>query len=60
MTIREFLWTSEEVAKLTGGRSLKQWVATGVSIDSRTIESGDLFISISGPNFDGHNFVEKN
>ena len=59
MTTREFLWTSEEVAKLTGGRSLKHWVATGVSIDSRTIESGDLFISISGPNFDGHNFVES-
>jgi UDP-N-acetylmuramoyl-tripeptide--D-alanyl-D-alanine ligase len=59
MTTREFLWTSEEVAKLTGGHSLKQWGATGVSIDSRTLEPGDLFISISGPNFDGHNFVES-
>ena len=58
MTIREFLWTSEEVAQLIGVNFFKTWKATGVSIDSRTIEPGDLFIPISGPNFDGHKFVE--
>ena len=59
MTDPESLWTSEEVIKLTGGKSSKYWVATGVSIDSRTIEPGDLFIPIAGPNFDGHNFIEN-
>ncbi len=59
MTDPESLWTSEEVVKLTGGKSSKYWVATGVSIDSRTIEPGDLFIPIPGPNFDGHNFIEN-
>ena len=29
----------------------------GVSIDSRTIPPGDLFIAIRGPNHDGHAFV---
>ena len=29
----------------------------GVSIDSRTIQPGDLFIALSGPNFDGNDFV---
>jgi UDP-N-acetylmuramoyl-tripeptide--D-alanyl-D-alanine ligase len=57
MTDLESLWTSEDVIKLTGGKPSKHWVATGVSIDSRTIEPGDLFIPISGPNFDGHNFI---
>ncbi len=37
---------------------------SGVSIDSRTLHAGDLFIAISGENFNGNNFVtaaaEKN
>ncbi len=32
-------------------------VATGVSIDSRTIQPGELFIAIRGPRHDGHAFV---
>ncbi|HVJ08079.1 MAG TPA: UDP-N-acetylmuramoyl-tripeptide--D-alanyl-D-alanine ligase [Acidisarcina sp.] len=31
--------------------------ATGYSIDSRTLESGDLFFAIRGDRFDGHDFV---
>jgi UDP-N-acetylmuramoyl-tripeptide--D-alanyl-D-alanine ligase len=31
---------------------------TGISIDTRTLKPGDLFIAIPGPSFDGHNFVE--
>ena len=30
----------------------------GISIDSRTIKPGDLFIAIRGERFNGHNFVE--
>lgn len=30
-----------------------------VSIDTRTIEKGDLFIAISGEHFDGHDYVES-
>jgi UDP-N-acetylmuramoyl-tripeptide--D-alanyl-D-alanine ligase len=29
----------------------------GVSIDSRTLEPGELFVAIAGPRFDGHAFV---
>ncbi len=32
-------------------------VVTGYSIDSRTIESGDLFFAVRGERFDGHDFV---
>jgi UDP-N-acetylmuramoyl-tripeptide--D-alanyl-D-alanine ligase len=31
----------------------------GVSIDTRTIEPGELFVAIKGPRFDGHDFVEQ-
>lgn len=30
---------------------------SGVSTDSRTIEQGELFLALAGPNFDGHNFL---
>jgi len=29
----------------------------GVSIDSRAIAPGQLFVALSGPNFDGHNYL---
>lgn len=32
-------------------------VATGYSIDSRTIESGQVFFAVRGDRFDGHDFV---
>ncbi len=30
-----------------------------ISIDTRTIKKGDLFIAIKGDNFDGHNYIAK-
>jgi UDP-N-acetylmuramoyl-tripeptide--D-alanyl-D-alanine ligase len=53
------LWHSKDAAKATGGISAIAWNALGVSIDSRTVERDDLFIAISGPNFDGHNYVHS-
>lgn len=32
---------------------------TGISTDSRKISAGDLFIPLSGLNFDGHDFIQK-
>jgi len=31
----------------------------GVSTDSRTIRAGELFVALSGPNFDGNKFVSQ-
>ena len=53
------LWKHDEAATATGGQSTVPWTADGVSIDSRTLEENDLFIAIVGPNFDGHDFVDK-
>ncbi|MBM3542795.1 MAG: UDP-N-acetylmuramoyl-tripeptide--D-alanyl-D-alanine ligase, partial [Alphaproteobacteria bacterium] len=53
------LWTSHEIAAATGGRTETAFAATGVSIDSRTLAPGDLFVAIKGASLDGHNFVAK-
>jgi UDP-N-acetylmuramoyl-tripeptide--D-alanyl-D-alanine ligase len=57
MTPAPVLWTFNETAKATRGRSQGTWRATGVSIDTRTLEPGDLFVALKGPTFDGHEFV---
>lgn len=54
---RPVLWTAADAAAATGGRTSGTWAAGGVSIDSRTLEAGDLYVAIKGPNFDGHSFV---
>lgn len=52
------LWTDAEAAAATGGTPAgSPWDATGVSIDSRTVQPGDLFIALAGPNHDGHDHV---
>ena len=51
------LWTSAEAAEATGGNATRGWEAGGVSIDSRTAQSGDLFVAIEGPEKDGHAYV---
>lgn len=32
---------------------------TGVSIDTRTLQPGDLFIAIKGPRYDGHDYLAQ-
>lgn len=52
----EPLWTAEEARAATGGWTTAPFAATGVSIDSRTIRPGDLFIALTDQR-DGHEFV---
>jgi UDP-N-acetylmuramoyl-tripeptide--D-alanyl-D-alanine ligase len=49
----------KEVAVATGGwvERLGAGVAGGVSVDTRTLREGDLFVALRGPNFDGHAFT---
>jgi len=53
----EPLWTSDDILAVTGGRlSGAPFAATGVSIDTRTLEPADLFVALAGER-DGHEFV---
>jgi UDP-N-acetylmuramoyl-tripeptide--D-alanyl-D-alanine ligase len=56
--VHAHLWSAEEVAAATAGRPVGDWCAHGVSIDSRTVKPGDLFIAIKGPKHDGHKFAD--
>ena len=51
------LWTHAEVANATGGVATRAFVAASVSIDSRSVGRGDLFVALEGPRFDGHEFA---
>lgn len=50
------LWTSTDAAQATGGRATTDWQATGVSIDTRTLQPGELFVALKDVR-DGHDFV---
>lgn len=52
------LWTSDDAAAATGGRVTAAWTASGVSIDTRTIAPGDLFVALQADR-DGHDFVAQ-
>ena len=46
------LWTSSEAAQATNGVVKSDWSAVGVSIDTRTLDLGDLFVALIGDNSD--------
>src|SRR5258705_3355599 len=54
-------WTLKQVADAVAGKSGHGVDAVarvaGVSIDSRTIRRGELFVAIHGPRNDGHDYV---
>jgi UDP-N-acetylmuramoyl-tripeptide--D-alanyl-D-alanine ligase len=52
------LWNVKEAAAATDGTPFGDWECTGISIDSRHVAKGDLFIALVGPSFDGHHFVQ--
>ena len=54
-----FLFTDDEIrAAVEGELTKKDWKVTGVSIDTRTIRKGELFIAINSKR-DGHDFLSS-
>lgn len=50
---------SEAAQALSCSHSGDDVVMRGVSTDTRTLEGGELYIALRGPNFDGHDFVSQ-
>ena len=53
----------QEILQITEGRLIGKGPslaipAEKISIDSRTLRKGDLFLALKGPRFDGHNFLK--
>ncbi len=53
------LWTSRVVDKIIGSTSTAPWACTGISIDTRTLEKGDLFVALKGDTGNGHAFLKE-
>jgi UDP-N-acetylmuramoyl-tripeptide--D-alanyl-D-alanine ligase len=53
------LWTADEAAAATGAKGRGGWTAKGVSIDTRSLTPGDLFIALVGESRDAHVFVAE-
>ncbi len=53
------LWKANEAAGATQGtlRGYTAWECARVSIDSRTVAAGDLFVALRGERFDGHDYA---
>jgi UDP-N-acetylmuramoyl-tripeptide--D-alanyl-D-alanine ligase len=53
------LWTAADAIAATKGRAVgaPAWQATGISIDTRTLAKGDLFVALQGDSNDGHAHV---
>jgi len=52
-------WRLSEFVNSVGGELVGADVAfTGISIDTRTLRPGELFVALAGPNFDGHDFAD--
>jgi UDP-N-acetylmuramoyl-tripeptide--D-alanyl-D-alanine ligase len=51
------LWRDIEAAEATGGHVIGRWEASGVSIDTRSLRPGDLFVALRDVR-DGHDFID--
>ncbi len=52
------LWTAQELRAATAGRLDAEVAVSGISIDTRTIQPGDLFVALRDAR-DGHDFVAE-
>jgi UDP-N-acetylmuramoyl-tripeptide--D-alanyl-D-alanine ligase len=52
------LWTSKDAAQATNGTATTDFEITGISIDTRTVKEGDLFVALKAAR-DGHDFVAQ-
>jgi len=53
------LWTSDELASATLAQPTRAFAVEGMSIDTRSLKKGDLFVALKGENRDGHEFVRR-
>ena len=51
------LWTAAEAEAATLGRASAPFAVDGLSIDTRTLKAGEMFVALKGENRDGHDFV---
>jgi UDP-N-acetylmuramoyl-tripeptide--D-alanyl-D-alanine ligase len=55
------IWDAKQAEKATGGKLIgaTDWEVFGISIDTRLVKKGDLFIAIKGTRVDGHDYIRE-
>jgi UDP-N-acetylmuramoyl-tripeptide--D-alanyl-D-alanine ligase len=53
------LWSATDLARATGGTIRAPFAADGVSIDSRSIRTAEIFVALEGESGDGHDFAAR-
>jgi MurE/MurF fusion protein len=55
------LWSAQAIIDATSAQQAgeQRKAINGVSIDTRTLQKGDLYVAIKGDSLDGHEYVEK-
>ncbi len=60
-----FSLSLKELGKFANGKALRDAqngngeLLSGISIDSRTVQQGNLFVALEGEKFDGHDFIQE-
>lgn len=52
------LWSADDLLAATGGTMRQEFAAAGISIDTRSLRPGDLFVALTDAR-DGHDFVAQ-
>jgi len=52
------LWDAFSIARAVRGTANAEFLVSGVEIDSRDVQPGDLFFALKGETMDGHRFVD--
>ena len=57
--MKQYLWTSDAIARATGGTASAAFGVDDVTFDSREVIGGELFVALGGAMTDGHEFIDK-
>ena len=57
--LNSFSMSLDDIAQVLSGKRVGENITvTGLSTDTRTINGGELFVALKGPNFDGHDYIK--
>ena len=59
--MKSVLWNSLDLCKTVGGKLVgkSRWNGSGISINTRNTQVGDVFIALKGKKNDGHEFIDE-
>ncbi len=53
------IWDNKQLGKALNLEIEQEFIANAVSIDSRSIKPGEIFLCLNGERFDGHDFAQQ-